>query len=107
MTTRHKKTAKHKKRNVAKGHTLSLREKMSRSKSTGPRLRSQTQRSLRSSKQKKKLIFRTEKNNYYLIFKTGKKNYYNYTLSPAHELSAPHADHQLHLEEAWKIEAHR
>jgi hypothetical protein len=56
---------------------------------------------------KKKMIFRTGKNNYYLIFRTEKNNYYNYTLSPAHELSAPHADHQLHLEEAWKIEAHR
>jgi hypothetical protein len=66
MTTRHKKTAKNKKRtNIAKGHTLSLREKMSRSKSTGPRLRSQTQRSLRSSKPQKEFRIVTPENEIY------------------------------------------
>jgi hypothetical protein len=74
MTTRHKKTAKNKKRNVAKGRTLSLREKMSRSKSTGPRLRSQTQSQInrsrsrsrsRSSKPQKEFRIVTPENEIY------------------------------------------
>jgi hypothetical protein len=68
MTTRHKKTAKRKKRrNVAKGRTLSLREKMSRSRSMTnvPKLRSQTQRSLRSSKPQKEFRIVTPENEIY------------------------------------------
>ena len=71
MTTRYKKTAKNKKRrNVAKGRTLSLREKMSRSRSTGPRLRSQTQSQInrsrsRSSKPQKEFRIVTPENEIY------------------------------------------
>jgi hypothetical protein len=68
MTTRHKITAKRKKRrNVAKGRTLSLREKMSRSRSMTnvPKLRSQTQRSLRSSKPQKEFRIVTPENEIY------------------------------------------
>ena len=65
MTTRDKKTAKNKKRtNIAKGRTLSLREKMSRSNSVVSRLRSQTQRS-RSSKPQKEFRIVTPENEIY------------------------------------------
>lgn len=73
MTTRYKKTAKHKKRrNVAKGRTLSLREKMSRSRSMSkvPKLRSQDQSQInrsrsRSSKPQKEFRIVTPENEIY------------------------------------------
>ena len=65
MTTRDKKTAKNKKRtNIAKGRTLSLREKMSRSNSVVSRLRSRVQ-SQRSSKPQKEFRIVTPENEIY------------------------------------------
>ena len=77
MTTRHKRTAKRKKRrNVAKGRTLSLREKMSRSRSMSnvPKLRSQDEGQInrsrsrsrsRSSKPQKEFRIITPENEIY------------------------------------------